>query len=139
MAPQVYKVVSTHAHKISYWTILSRLIHSGDPQLEGINGDAQSDLAILDFKNREQIEDFCGSILRLKQEVMLSVDIVSSTRLIFQRMKTLSKIDKLRAFIDPNMIDITTLLDNNGKSAVYTGGDINGIYSYLEIIGSPNH
>ena len=54
-------------------------------------------------------------------------------------MKTLSKIDKLRAFIDPNMIDITTLLDNNGKSAVYTGGDINGIYSYLEIIGSPNH
>ena len=52
-------------------------------------------------------------------------------------MKTLSKIDKFRAFIDPNMMDITTLLDNNGKSAVYTGGDINGIYNYLEIIGSP--
>ena len=55
MTPQVYKVVSTHAHKISYWTILYRLIHSGAPQLEGINGDAQSDLAILDFKNGEQI------------------------------------------------------------------------------------
>ena len=27
MAPQAYKVVSTHAHEISGWTILSRLLH----------------------------------------------------------------------------------------------------------------
>ena len=31
----------------------------------------------------------------------------------------------------------TTLLDNNGKLAVYTGGNINGLYNYLEMIGSP--
>ena len=35
------------------------------------------------------------------------------------------------------MIDIITFLDNNGKLAVYTGINIHGIYSYLEIIVSP--
>ena len=35
------------------------------------------------------------------------------------------------------MTDPITLFDNNRKSAVYTGGDINGIYRYLEIIGGP--
>ena len=35
------------------------------------------------------------------------------------------------------MINLITLLDKNVKSAVYTGGDIHGIYRYLEIIGSP--
>ena len=35
------------------------------------------------------------------------------------------------------MIDLITFLDNNGKSAVYTGGNIRGLYRYLEMIGSP--
>ena len=35
------------------------------------------------------------------------------------------------------MIDIINFLDNNGKSAVYTGGDIHCIYRYLEMIGDP--
>ena len=52
-------------------------------------------------------------------------------------MKALSKIDKLRAFVAPNMTDLITFLDNNRKSDVYTGGDIHGIYRYLEIIGAP--
>ena len=42
-------------------------------------------------------------------------------------MKTLKKGDKLKAFIEPNMKDIITFIENNGKSAVYEGGDINGI------------
>ena len=35
------------------------------------------------------------------------------------------------------MTDIITFLNNNEKSAVYTGGDIHRIYPYLEIIGAP--
>ena len=35
------------------------------------------------------------------------------------------------------MTDIITLLYNNGKSAFYTGGNINRIYHYLEMIGYP--
>ena len=52
-------------------------------------------------------------------------------------MKALTKSEKLRAFIAPKMIDLITFLDNNGKSAVYTGGDIHGIYRYIEMIGAP--
>ena len=65
MAPQAYKVVSTHAHEISGWTIISRLIHSSDPLLGGTYVDVQYDLATLAFKIREQLEDFHGKILRL--------------------------------------------------------------------------
>ena len=61
---------------------------------------------------------------------MLSREIFSPTRLLFHYMKALSKSEKLRAFI-------TTFLDNNRKYDVYTGGDINGIYRYLEMIGAP--
>ena len=68
---------------------------------------------------------------------MLSGDIVSPTRLIFQYMKALINSEKLRAFIDPKMTDIIIFLYKNGKYAVYTGGDIHGIYRYLEIIGAP--
>ena len=32
------------------------------------------------------------------------------------------------------MTDIITFLDNNGKYIVYTGGDIHGVYRYLETI-----
>ena len=35
------------------------------------------------------------------------------------------------------MTDLTTLLDNNGKLAVYTGRNIHGLYHYLEMIVSP--
>ena len=35
------------------------------------------------------------------------------------------------------MTDIITSLDNNVKSAVYTGGQICVIYRYLEMIGAP--
>ena len=69
---------------------------------------------------------------------MLSGEIVSPTRLIFQYMKALTKSEKLRAFIAPKMTDLITFLDKNVKSAVYEGGDIHGIYHYLEIIGAPN-
>ena len=72
MAPQAYKIVSTHAHEISGWTILSGLLHLRSPHLGGMNGDVQSDLATLAFENGEQLEDFHSSILRLKQEIMLS-------------------------------------------------------------------
>ena len=36
------------------------------------------------------------------------------------------------------MTDIITFLDNNGKSVVYTGVKIHGIYCYLYTIGAPN-
>ena len=52
-------------------------------------------------------------------------------------MKIFSKSDKIKAFIVPKMIDLITFLVNNIKSAVYTGGNINGLYFDLEMIGSP--
>ena len=52
-------------------------------------------------------------------------------------MKALKNSDKPRDFIAPNMTYLITSLDNNGKSAVYKGGDIHGIYRYLETIGAP--
>ena len=92
-----------------------------------MNGDVKSDLATLAFKNGEQLEDFHDRILRLQQEIMLSGEIISPTRLLFQYMKTLWKSDKPRYFIAPNMIDLIKLPYNNGKYAVYTGGNIHGI------------
>ena len=119
MAPQAYKVVSTHAHEISGWTILSRLLHSHAPHLVGINGDVQYDIATLAFRNGEKLEDFHSRILRLQQEIMLSGENVYPTRLLFQYMKVLTKNEKLKAFIAPKMIDLIAFLDKNGKSAVY--------------------
>ena len=52
-------------------------------------------------------------------------------------MKSFSNSDKLIAFIAPKMTDLVTLLDNNGKSAVCTGGKNHGIYHYLDIIVYP--
>ena len=137
MAHQDYKFFSTHAHEISGWTILSILLHSRAPHLGGTNGDVKSDLATLDFKNVEQFEDFHSRILRLQKETMLSGEIFSPDRLLFQYMKELTKSDKIRSFIAPNMTYIITFLDNNGKYSVYTGGGIRGIYRYLEMIGDP--
>ena len=107
------------------------------PHIGGMNGDVQSDLATLAFKNGEQLEDFHSRILRLQQEIMLFGEFFSPTRLIFHYMRALTKSEKTRAFIAPKMIDIITFLDKNGKYAVYEGGDIHGIYRYLEIIGAP--
>ena len=36
------------------------------------------------------------------------------------------------------MTYLITLLDSNGKYTVYIGGDIHGLYRYLDIIGAPN-
>ena len=52
-------------------------------------------------------------------------------------MKALTKSDKLRIFIASKMTYLITFLDKNGKSDVFTGGDIHGIYRYLEMIVSP--
>ena len=58
MAPQYYKVFITHAHDISGWTILSRILHSRSPHLGGMNYDVQYDLTTLALENGEQLEDF---------------------------------------------------------------------------------
>ena len=97
----------------------------------------QSDIATLAFRNGEQLEDFHSRILRLQQEIMLSGEIVSPTRLLIQYMKALTNSEKLKPFIAPKMTDLITFIDKNGKSDVYDGGDIHGIYCYLEMIGSP--
>ena len=102
-----------------------------------MNGDIQHDLATLAFKNGEQLEDFHIRIIRLQQEIMLSGEIVSPTRLLFQYTKELKESDKLRAFIATKMTDLINFLENNGKFAVYKGGEIHSIYRYLEIIGAP--
>ena len=113
VAPQAYKVISTHAHEISGWNILSRLIHSCAPHLGGMNGDVQSDISTLAFRNGEQLEDFHSRILRLQQEIMISVKIVSPTRLLLQYMMAFTKSEKLKAFIAPKMTDLITFLDKN--------------------------
>ena len=58
MAPQSYKVVSTHDHEISGWTILSILLHSRAPHLGGMNCNVQSDIATLAFNNGEKLKIF---------------------------------------------------------------------------------
>ena len=55
MEPHAYKFFKTCAHEISGWKIISRLLHSRAPNIGGTNGDVQSDLATLAFKNGEQI------------------------------------------------------------------------------------
>ena len=102
-----------------------------------MNGGVQSYLATLEFKNGEQLGEFNSRILRPQQESMLSGEIVSPTILLFHYTKEFPKSDKLRNFIALKMKNLITFLDNNGKYAVYTGGEINGIYRYLEIIGFP--
>ena len=56
MEPQAYKVVNTHDHEISVWTILSRIIHVRAPHIVGMNDDVQYELATVVLKNREQLE-----------------------------------------------------------------------------------
>ena len=52
-------------------------------------------------------------------------------------MEALSKRYKIKTFIAPKMKDLIKFLDNNGKYAVYTRRNINGIYCYLDMIGDP--
>ena len=52
-------------------------------------------------------------------------------------MKAFSNSEKLKVLIAPKMKDIITFLDNNGKYAVYKGGNIHGLYCYLDMIGAP--
>ena len=136
MATQAYKVVSTHAHEISGCIIISRIIYSRAPHIGGMNGDVQSDPP-RSFKNGEQLEYSHRRIIRLQQEINLSGETVPPTILLFQYMKALSKSENFKAFIAPKMTDIVTLPDNNVKYAVYTGGNIHGLYRYLDIIGDP--
>ena len=72
MAHQAYRVVNTHDHEISGWTILSKLLHTRAPYFGDINVYVQSDLANLSFKNREHLEYFHIIIFRLQQEINLS-------------------------------------------------------------------
>ena len=137
MAPQACKVFSTHDHEISGWAVLSRLLYSRATHLGGMNGDVQSDLETMTFNSIEKLEDFHSRVLRLQQETMLSGEIVSPTILFFQYTKAFTNSEKLRDFIAPKMTYLITFLDKNGKSSVYIGGDIHGIYLYLEMIGAP--
>ena len=52
-------------------------------------------------------------------------------------MKVFSKSEKTKASIETNMKDQITLLDNNGKYAVYKGVNIHELYCYPEMIVSP--
>ena len=74
MVTQTYKVVNIHAHEILGWKILSRLLHLRAPNIKGINGDVNYDLATLAFKNGEQIEYFHSRVIRLQQKIILSGD-----------------------------------------------------------------
>ena len=96
MAPQAYKVVSTHSNEISGWKITSRILHSHAPRFGGINGDFQSDISTLAFKNGEKLEDFHSIIMRLQQEIILYEGTAYPTISLFQYTKVLSKIDKLK-------------------------------------------
>ena len=89
-----------------------------------MNVDVQSDLSILAFKSREKLEDFHSRILRLQQEIILYGETESPKRLLLHYMKGFSKSEKLKELIAPKMIDIITFLDNNGKLAVHTRGNI---------------
>ena len=102
-----------------------------------MNGDVQSDLYTLAFKNEEKLEYFHSRIIRLLHEIILSGETVSLTRLLFQYMKAILNSYKPKAFIAPKVTYIITFLDNNRKLSVYTRRNILILYRYLEIIGAP--
>ena len=91
------------------------IIHARAPNIEGMNGDVKSDLSTVAFMNREELEDFISRIIRLQQKINLSKETISPTRLLFQYMKALSKIDKLKKFIETKMTDLITFLYKNLK------------------------
>ena len=89
MTYQAYKVVSTHSREISGRKIISIILHSRSPNLGGTNGDVQSDLFTLEFKNIEQLEDFHSRIIRFEQEINLSRETGSPTIILLQYRKWL--------------------------------------------------
>ena len=97
MAPHAYKVVKTHAHEISGWKIRSIILHSRTAHPGGMNGDVQSTLSTLAFKNKEQLEYFHVIIIRLQQEIIFSGETVSPTRLLLHYTKAFPNSDKLKA------------------------------------------
>ena len=115
MSPHAYKVVSTHAHEISGWKIISRPLHSRAPNIGRVNCGVQSDLSNLALNNREQLEDFHSRILILQQVIILSGETLSPTILLLQYMEELSKSNKLKAFIATKKIDLTTFPEKNKK------------------------
>ena len=54
-----------------------------------MNGDVQSYLETLEFNNGEELKCFHNRIIRLKQEIILSGETVSTKRLLLQYMKAL--------------------------------------------------
>ena len=93
-----------------------------------MDGGVKYDLSTLEFKNREKLEDFHGRILILQQKIIFYGETVFHIRLLFRYMKSLPKSKRIKAFIAPKMKYLITFLDKNIKSAVYTGGNIHGIY-----------
>ena len=118
--------------------ILYIFLHTCAPYILGVNGDIQSDLSTLTFKNIENFEYLHSIVLRLQKEIFLYGETVSSTRLIFRYIKALSNSNKLRSFIAPKIIDFVTFLYRNIKLAIYEGVNIHVLYRFLEIIESPN-
>ena len=55
LAPQAYKIFSTHAHEISVCTIIYTLLQMRSPHIGGMNGDVNSELVTLAFKNGKQL------------------------------------------------------------------------------------
>ena len=83
-----------------------------------MNGDVQSDLFTLAFKNGEQIENVHRRILSFQQEIILSGETVSTTRLLLQYMEAFSKRERIKTLIAPKMRDLITLIENNEKYAI---------------------
>ena len=54
-------------------------------------------------------------------------------------MKELSKCDKINATIAPKMIYLIAFFHKNVKSDICTGGDIYGLYCYIETIEYPTN
>ena len=131
MTPQSYNVLNNPSYGILRWAIISRLLHSHAPHLVGMNGDVNSDLSILLFKNREQLEYFRSIILRPQKDIIFTGETLSLTRILLQYMNTFFNSDKLKSFIVPKMTDIIPFLDKNGKSDVYTGVNMHGLYCFL--------
>ena len=115
MKPHAYKVVINHSHEISGRIILSRLLHSRAPHLGMMNGDVQSDLSTLAFKNGEQLEYFHSKILRLQQEITISGETVYN---LFQPMT--------------DLFSTRALIWVHFKTVHYFSQPIFGLFSYLK-------
>ena len=119
--------------------IIYRLLHAHALHLGGMNGDVQSDLYTLAFNNGEKLEDFHSIILGLQQEIIFSIETVSTTRIIFQYMKALSKSDKIKSFIAPNITDLIKFLDNNKKIGYIKRGKYSCTLSLSRNYWIPNY